>query len=307
MNEYEAVLRPIAGAALHLNAPLARYTVARLGGPADALIIADSVALLERAARTAWLHGWPVRIIGGGANILVADSGVRGVVILNRADGVQQDESGLLIAESGAALISLARLSLERGLAGLAWAIGIPGTLGGAVVNNAGAYGGEVAQCLLWAEIAEPEQPTRRWTCAELAYAYRESALKRRQAPFAVLRAALQLQPKADPVALRAEAEQYSAHRRRTQPNGASLGSMFKNPPNDYAGRLIEAAGLKGARVGGVIISPQHANWFINTGNGTAADYLALIRLAQRRVFEQFGVQLELEVELIGDFEHVER
>ncbi|MBO9309835.1 MAG: UDP-N-acetylmuramate dehydrogenase, partial [Chloroflexi bacterium] len=232
----------------------------------------------------------------------VSDRGIRGIVILNRADGVTFDESGVLIAESGAALIGLARESIARGWAGLTWAIGIPGTLGGAVVNNAGAYGGEIAQCLLWAEIAEPAQPTRRWSCAELAYAYRESALKRRELPFAVLRAALQLQPGADPAALRAEAESHSAHRRRTQPNGASLGSMFKNPPNDYAGRLIEAAGLKGTRVGGVLISPQHANWFINTGDGTADDYLALIRLAQQRVYEQFGVQLELEIELVGDF-----
>jgi UDP-N-acetylmuramate dehydrogenase len=302
MSDYEAVLRPIAGAALHLNAPMARYAVARLGGAADALVIADSVALLEQTARAAWAQGWQVRIIGGGANVLISDRGIRGVVILNRADGATFDESGALIAESGAPLIGLARESIGRGLAGLTWAIGIPGTLGGAVVNNAGAYGGEIAQCLRWAEIAEPAQLTRRWSCAELAYAYRESALKRRESPFAVLRAALQLQPSAEPAALRAEAEAHSAHRRRTQPNGASLGSMFKNPPNDYAGRLIEAAGLKGARVGGVLISLQHANWFINTGDGTADDYLALIRLAQGRVYEQFGVQLELEIELIGDF-----
>ncbi len=302
MNDYEVVLRPIAGAALHLNAPMARYTVARLGGAAEALVLADSVALLEAAARAAWAQGWQVRILGGGANVLVADRGVRGVVIVNRADQVSFEESGVLIAESGAALIGLARACIERGWDGLTWAIGIPGTLGGAVVNNAGAYGGEIAQRLLWAEIAEPEQPTRRWAPAELAYAYRESALKRCQAPFAVLRAALQLQPNADPEALRAQAESHSAHRRRTQPNGASLGSMFKNPPNDYAGRLIEAAGLKGTQIGGVLISPQHANWFINTGDGTAADYLALIRLAQERVAARFGVQLELEVELIGDF-----
>jgi UDP-N-acetylmuramate dehydrogenase len=302
MSDYETVLRPLVGAALQLNAPMARYTVARLGGTADALIIADSVAVLERAARAAWAQGWAVRIIGSGANILVADRGVRGVVIVNRAEQATLEESGVLVAESGAPLIGLARACIERGWEGLTWAIGIPGTLGGAVVNNAGAYGGEIAQCLLWAEIAEPEQPTRLWERAELAYAYRESALKRRKTPFAVLRAALQLQPNADPAALRAQAEAHSAHRRRTQPNGASLGSMFKNPPNDYAGRLIEAAGLKGTQIGGVLISPQHANWFINTGNGTAADYLALIRLAQERVAAQFGVQLELEVELIGDF-----
>jgi UDP-N-acetylmuramate dehydrogenase len=302
MNDYEAVLRPQLGAALHLNATMARYTVARLGGAADALVIADSVALLEQAARLAWAQGWQVRIIGGGANVLVADGGVRGVVIINRAEGVTYSAEGVLIAESGASLIGLARAAIERGWANLTWAIGIPGTLGGAVVNNAGAYGGEIGQFLLWAEIAEPDQPTRRWERAELAYAYRESALKRRRTPYAVLSAALQLTPDGDPAALRAEAETHSAHRRRTQPNGASLGSMFKNPPNDYAGRLIEAAGLKGTQIGGVQISPQHANWFINTGSGTAADYLALIRLAQQRVAEQFGIHLELEVELIGDF-----
>lgn len=133
----------------------------------------------------------------------------------------------------------------------------------------------------------------------DLAYRYRESALKHRQPPFAVLRAALRLTPGADPTALLATAEGYTAHRKRTQPPGASLGSMFKNPPGDYAGRLIEAAGLKGTQIGGVIISPLHGNFFVNTGGGTAADYLGLVRLAQESVRAQFGVDLELEVEVI--------
>lgn len=299
--EYEPRLRPLVGDRLLLGEPLARYTVARLGGPADALVSVRSAAELERVARLAWAESWPTRILGGGANVLISDQGFRGLVIVNHARHVDLDGSGRVDAESGANLIGLVRQCIERGLAGLEWAIGIPGTLGGAVVNNAGAHGGDMAGCLVETRVAMPDSPAEVWPLARMAYAYRESALKRRPAPFVVLSAALQLMPGADPSALRARADEFTVHRKRTQPPGASLGSMFKNPPGDYAGRLIEAAGLKGARAGGVIISPVHANFFINTGGGTAADYHALIRHAQDAVHTRFGVTLELEVELVGE------
>jgi UDP-N-acetylmuramate dehydrogenase len=293
-------LRALFGNQLRLNEPLARYTAARLGGPADALISVDSAESLEKIARIVWACNAPVRILGGGANVLISDSGFRGIVIVNNAKDVAFGDAGLVTAESGAILTRLARQSMIHGLTGFEWAVSVPGTLGGAVVNNAGAHGGDMAAVLVSASIAFAGRETETWAVARIHYAYRESALKRNAEPFAVLSARLQLSPGHDPAQLEARADEFVAHRKRTQPPGASLGSMFKNPPGDYAGRLIEAAGLKGMQSGGVIISPVHANFFINLGNGTSSDYVTLINLAHDTVLEKFGVDLQLEVELVG-------
>jgi UDP-N-acetylmuramate dehydrogenase len=293
-------LRALVGERLKLKEPLSRYTVARLGGPADALVTVDSTAMLEQVARAAWMHGCPVRILGGGANVLISDLGYRGLIIINNARLVRFGEDGTLTAESGISLIPLARLTMERGLSGFEWAISVPGTLGGAIVNNAGAHGGDMARNLSSAEIAFAPR-TEIWSVEHLAYQYRESALKRSQQPFAVLAGTLNLSSGHDLEQLQAHADEFVAYRKRTQPPGASLGSMFKNPPGDYAGRLIEAADLKGTQVGGVVISPMHANFFVNVGSGTASDYLKLIRLTQNTVRDKFGVDLALEVELVGE------
>lgn len=287
---------------LRLDEPLQRYTAARLGGPADALLVADTLPLLEAASRLAWAQGWPLRILGGGANVLIGDLGFRGVVIINDAKDVSYGDDGRVVAESGAVMTHIARLSMARGLKGFEWAVSVPGTIGGGAVNNAGAHGGDMAANLSALTVAFKDRPVERWTNERLGYRYRESALKHNPDPYVVLTVELALEPGHDPDALKATAEGFIAHRKRTQPPGASLGSMFKNPPGDYAGRLIEAAGLKGTAHGGVMISPVHANFFVNTGSGTAADYLALIRLAEQQVQAQFGVTLALEVELVGDF-----
>ncbi len=300
-NRYEDLLGDLGAGRLKLNEPLSRYTVARLGGPADALITVDTQVLLSTVVQLAWERNWPLRILGGGTNILISDRGFRGLVVINNARQIVFGEEGLVTADSGTALIHIARESVRRGLSGLEWAIGIPGTLGGAVVNNAGAHGGDMAAALRSAEVMFPRRPPETWPVAQLAYRYRESALKRSVVPFAVLSGRLQLSPGYDPAALQARADEFTAHRKRTQPPGASLGSMFKNPPGDYAGRLIEAAGLKGTRRGGVVISPVHANFFINAGHGTAHDYLDLIRLARKTVREKSGVELALEIELMGE------
>ncbi len=301
ITDYARLLVPLVGKRLLLDEPLGRYTVARLGGPADALVTVDSVSLLRQVVYLAWERNWPVRILGGGANVLISDQGYRGLIVVNDAKDVTIRDDGLVTAESGAVLIHLARQTMARGLSGFEWAISVPGTLGGAIVNNAGAHGGDMAASLLSAEIAFPRVPPETWPVEQFNYRYRESALKRSARPFAVLSGTLRLSPGHDPAQLQARADEFSAYRKRTQPPGASLGSMFKNPPGDYAGRLIDAAGLKGTRAGGVVISPVHANFFINTGGGTAADYHALIRLAQDAVRQRFGVSLELEVELLGE------
>ncbi len=305
-------LRLAFGSRLQSDAPLDRYTAARLGGRADALLEVETRRELAEAARLAWQAECPFVVLGGGSNVLVSDQGVRGLVILNRARQIRFDEQAdppTVWAESGANFGLLARQAAQRGLAGLEWAAGIPGTVGGAVVGNAGAHGGDVAGNLLVAEILHPDQAgnmaeiqSQMWPVERLAYAYRSSALKRSTPKKAVVLAALLRLERGDPQKTQARIDEYTAFRRRTQPPGASMGSMFKNPPGDYAGRLIEAAGLKGVRVGGAQISPLHANFFINQGDATAADVYELIRLAQEKVEQEFGVQLELEIELLGEW-----
>jgi UDP-N-acetylmuramate dehydrogenase len=299
---YRALARRF-GDALRRDESLARYTVARLGGPADALLIARTVGDLVDAATLAHQGAIPWIILGGGANVLVADAGWRGLVIVSHARAARIEEtSGQVVAESGANLTTLARHCMSAGLAGLEWAVNVPGTVGGAVVNNAGAHGGDMAQIVREIQVFSLRETPQveRWPVERMQYAYRHSALKGVRGQYVVLSATLRLEVGHDPGALNARADGFVAHRKQTQPPGASLGSMFKNPPGDYAGRLIEAAGLKGTAIGGVQISPVHANFFINLGNGSAADYWGLIELARDTVQEKFGVTLELEIEYIG-------
>ena len=299
-------LREVFGDALQENAVLANYTTAHVGGPADALLPVHTAEELEHAARTLWDLGVPFVILGSGSNLLVADSGYRGVVVINRTRNVKIDlhhEPPTVWAESGANIGALARQAALRGLSGLEWAATVPGTLGGAVFGNAGAHNGDMAANLVLAEILHPISGKEGWSVDRMQYAYRSSALKRlpaEQRPV-ILTARLQLQH-GNPAEIQARMEQFSARRRSTQPPGASMGSMFKNPAGDYAGRLIEAVGLKSKRVGGAQISPAHANFFVNDEKATAADIGALIALAHRTVFEKLGVRLELEVELLGDW-----
>lgn len=289
------------------NEPLARYTTARIGGPADLLIEARSseelVAIVQRADEL----GLPCIVLGGGANILVSDLGVRGLVVLNRSREVTFDvrsTSARVEADSGVLLTALARDCIERGLAGMEWAINVPGTVGGAVVGNAGAYGTDIASNLYLVRVLRRDGVVEYWTPRQLQLGYRTSALKR-YAPTdraVVLSASfdLKLDYRAN---IERRANEFIARRKATQPPGASIGSMFKNPPNDYAGRLIEACGLKGRQIGGAMISDKHANFFVNvTGDAKASDVKALIDLAHQAVLDRFGIDLELEVELIGDW-----
>ena len=303
----ERDLRAALGDRLKAGEPLARYTSARIGGPADWLAAADSAAELAELVRGARALGLEPVILGGGSNVLVSDLGVRGLVILNRARLVtfhEATETPTVWAEAGANLGALARQCCARGLGGLEWAATVPGTVGGAVSGNAGAHGGDMAGNLVLAEILHQDGSVRRWGPADLELAYRTSRLKRLKAlgqPAVVLAAELSL-TRGDPRALQATVDEFVAHRKLTQPPGASLGSMFKNPPGDYAGRLIEAAGLKGLRIGQAEISPRHANFFVNLGEARAADVFALIQRAHATVLAQSGVDLELEVELVGEW-----
>jgi UDP-N-acetylmuramate dehydrogenase len=301
------------------NEPLAVHTTLRLGGPAEVWLAVENITEFVQAVSLARQHNVPVFILGGGANLLISDAGIRGLVVENRSGQVdfppqvdrEPGQTVKLVADSGVALANLARRCAKRGLSGLEWAIGVPGTLGGAVVNNAGAYGRDMAHSLTRAEMLSPGGK-RFWQPVEwFEYDYRTSKLKRQPSPppdgveeragWIVLRAELQMTTA--PVAeIETRMREFTARRKASQPPGATIGSMFKNPPGDYAGRLIEAAGLKGHRVGQAQISSIHANFFQNLGGATAAEMLTLIKTAQEAVKDKFGVELTLEIEVIGEF-----
>jgi len=279
--------------------PLAKHTSARIGGPADAFLIAQSVDDLRAAAKIAWMDELPLCVLGGGSNILISDAGFRGLVVRNQAEKTRFDGTRV-IAESGASSILLARRCAKRGLAGMEWAIGVPGTIGGAAYGNAGAHGGEMAGIVTRVNLATPQGDVS-LSGGEMAFGYRSSILKRERRRSVILSVEMSFKPD-NPQAIQARMQEHTDYRKRTQPPGATIGSMFKNPPGDYAGRLIEAAGLKGRRIGGAEISAIHANFFLNLGGATAGDVKALADLARGEVKAQSGVDLELEVELVGEW-----
>ncbi len=281
---------------------LKRYTAMRVGGPADLLIVCDCVDDVIRAVRLARSFGVSWCLLGGGCNVLVSDAGVRGLVIVNRAAHMQFDlDTGRVRVEAGALLAVLAREAIERGLAGLEWAAGLPGSVGGAVVGNAGAFEGDIAAVLRSAILLEQDGEVVERAAEWFGFEYRLSRIKREavsQRPV-VLSANFALQ-RGDPKALAKRANEILEWRQTRHPSGATMGSTFKNPPDGHAGYLIEQAGLRGHRIGGAQISELHGNFFMNTGGATAADVLALIKHAQAEVRRQFGVELELEIELVG-------
>jgi UDP-N-acetylmuramate dehydrogenase len=290
------------GKQVRRDVSLAPYTSARVGGPADVLVTVNSADELAAVVRLLWDGGQSYLILGGGSNLLVSDAGVRGVTILNRAKAVHF-ESGRqpkVRAEAGVIFSNLANRCATKGLSGLEWAATVPGTIGGAVYGNAGAFGGDMAHSLLQAEVLTA-LGREQWPTAKLEYGYRTSILKRAELRAVVLAAELSLR-NATKEEVAVKISEFSERRKTTQPPGASMGSMFKNPQGDAAGRLIEAAGLKGTRVGSAEVSPIHGNFFINHGQSKASDIRALIELVQEKVREHSGVELELEVELVGDW-----
>lgn len=311
----KAILMSELGEKLRPNEPLARHTSFHVGGPAEWLYRADNADELSRALAVARRLRLPVRVLGGGSNVLVSDAGLRGLVILNRARGYTlngaPDGSLILVAESGTALPLLAGQLAREGAAGLEWTVGVPGTIGGAVVQNAGAWGREIKDSLLWVEVEDSKQQAsgqeggrQRLPAEALDLRYRHSAL-RALPPAArptIIHAAFRLE-RDEPEAIQARLQAFIARRTASQPRAASGGSTFTNPSGDHAGRLIEAAGLKGRRIGGAEISRQHANFIVTDASATASDIKALLELAQREVARQFGVWLEPEIELLGEWE----
>ncbi|MEB3166644.1 MAG: UDP-N-acetylmuramate dehydrogenase [Cyanobacteriota bacterium] len=283
--------------------PLHDYTTWKVGGPAD--WFAEPSSREELIALAAWAaaESLDFRCIGAGSNLLVADGGLGGLTLCNRRlqGSVLAGDEGWVEAEAGEPIPTLARKAARAGLAGLEWSVGIPGTVGGAVVMNAGAQGGCTAEWLHSVEVLDPARPDApfRLMAEELDFAYRHSRLQ--QEPLLVLSARFRLEPGHDPVAVTGRTSANLHSRTSTQPyQQPSCGSVFRNPEPAKAGRLIEALGLKGTAIGGAQVSPVHANFIVNTGGATAADVAALILLVQERVRQEHGVELHPEVKWLG-------
>jgi UDP-N-acetylmuramate dehydrogenase len=286
--------------------PLKRYTAWKIGGPADALLEPTDAEELIEAVEMARGQGVPVTVLGGGTNVLVRDGGIRGLTIrLAKSLTGVQIKGRSVTAEAGVLYPVLANTTAGSGLKGLEFATGIPGTVGGAVYMNAGAYGGETKDVLDWADVFQEGKVVRMHNDVEtllatsLRLSYRRSVLQDHP-DWVVLRAGYTLEP-GNPGELKANIKEFRAQRMNGSPNRPSCGSTFKRPPGDFPGRVIEAAGLKGTRVGQIEVSPVHANYLVNLGGGTAREALELIELVKEKVRERMGIDLEEEVRVVGE------
>ena len=312
-----------------LDEPLRRYTAWKIGGPADVLLEPTDTDELIEAVQKARENNIPVTVLGGGTNVLVRDGGIRGLTIRLAKSLTNVEINGLQVtADAGVLYPVLANTTAARGLAGLEFATGIPGTVGGAVYMNAGAYGSETVEVLDWADVyrdshvvrmknvktshvktlhatspppdaTSPQDPASQHDPTSLRLSYRHSVLHEHPG-WIVLRAGYTLEP-GDPENLKARIKEFRAQRMNGSPNRPSCGSTFKRPPGDFPGRVIEAAGLKGTRVGNIEVSPVHANYLVNLGGGTAEEALELIELVRETVREKMGVELEIEVRVVGE------
>ncbi len=280
--------------------PMSRHTSWHIGGPAELFLSVLTTDDLIEAVLAAREQALPLFVLGGGTNILVADRGIRGVVVENKVNDVRVD-GARITATAGVAMAHVAAVAARSGIAGLEFAATIPGTVGGAVHGNAGAFGTETKDVVVEVALLEPESGVRIVPARELGFRYRYSALQDRFAP--VLQAIFQGRPSDRETVVRGIKEMANERLARQPLNLPNCGSVFKNPPGDHAGRLVEAAGLKGLRVGGAVVSEKHGNFIVNEQNAAATEVRALIDEVQRRVFETFGVRLEPEVEFVGEWE----
>lgn len=290
--------------------PLARFTTMRVGGPADLFAVAHNAFELRALVRLARVRGAPFTLLGRGSDVVISDRGIRGLVIQVRAEGVRVDGERLA-GEAGLPMARAATVAQGAGLSGLEFGLAIPGTLGGAVWANAGAHDSDMAAILESATVLRADGTEAVLPAAELAFAYRHSRFK--LAPDAagvtlpspgeiVLGATVHLAPE-DPAVIRERLDGIRRWRQAHQPLGMpSAGSVFRNPPGDSAGRMIDAAGLKGLRIGGASVSEKHANFIVNDRRGSAADIRRLVERVRTEIEERHGIRLEPEVEFVGDW-----
>lgn len=279
--------------------PLSRYTSFRIGGPADCMLFPKDVEDLKAVLRLASKEKIPYVILGGGNNTLVRDGGIRGIV-LNLEETLQDllAEGEEVKAGAGVRLSRLLALCSKLGLSGLEPLTGVPGTVGGAVWGNAGAFGGTISDRLTRLRVVTRDGQELTLERENLDFSYRRSSLPEGSV---VVEAAFTL-ARGDPQEIRRKIAQLLIQRNRSQPvELRSAGSVFKNPPGDYAGRLVEEVGLKGYRIGDAQVSPKHGNFIVNLGRATAKDVLALVQLVKDRVREKKGVELDLEIRVVGE------
>jgi UDP-N-acetylmuramate dehydrogenase len=286
---------------VRLDEPMSRHTSFRIGGPADILVMPRTVADLSRAVRLARAHAALLTITGNGSNLLVRDGGIRGVVV-KLGEHFQRIEVTLprMVVQAGALLGDVSRAAAAHALTGLEFAVGIPGTLGGAIIMNAGAYGGEMTDVVTRVTVLDSEDgELYELTPADLAFGYRKSALQGTSRIVAEVE--MELRP-GDGAAILDRMAELTRQRESKQPlTFPSAGSVFKRPPGRYVGPMVEELGLKGYRIGGAQVSEKHAGFIVNCGNATARDVLALIAHVRAEVDRAFGVQLETEVQVIGE------
>ena len=300
-----ARVESLAGGSLRRSARLAPMTSYRIGGPADVLFEPATVGGLAAALSAATELDVPVTLIGGGTNLLVADAGVRGLVVrLGRAFDrtrweVRPRGEATLEVGAAASLIRTARDAVARGYSGLEFAAGIPGSVGGGARMNAGAFGGELSNAVESLTGVRRDGAVLTWPRETLDFRYRKLALD----PAVVITSVRFRLRRSSVRRLEADVRRVQAKRKRNQPAGfPNAGSVFKNPHGEFAGRLIERAGMKGRQVGGARVSDEHANFIVNTGQAKAEDVWSLMRIVQQEVWEKSGVWLEPEVRLVGDW-----
>lgn len=279
--------------------PMSRHTTFAIGGPADLFVVPKTTEQLAGALKVLRSCGVPLLLLGNGSNMLVSDAGYRGAVICTtEMDDVRAEEDGTLVAQAGALLGRVARRAQRAGLTGAEFSGGIPGSVGGAVFMNAGAYDGQMSGIVEKTEYLDGEGNLHTLTGEEHCFGYRNSAF-RTHPDWTVVRTTMRLQP-GDPAAILDKMNDFAQRRRDKQPlNFPSAGSTFKRPEGYFAGRLIEDAGLKGVSVGAAQVSEKHAGFLINRGGATCDEMLRLIELVQQRVHEKFGVDLECEVRIV--------
>lgn len=294
------LLSSLAPGRVRFDEPMSRRTTLKIGGPADAFALPESTDELQALVRACAERGLPIMAVGGGSNLIVRDGGIRGVVIATRnLRSVDWLSPTTMRVEAGVSTGKVLSLATQRGLGGVEFLGGVPGSVGGGMIMNAGTYLGEFASVTTQVDsvrLADGELVSRdREACG---FVYRGSALP---ADEIVARATLELTPRPR-AEIEADVAGLRLRRKEREPIGVhNSGSTFKNPQGDYAGRLIEAAGLKGTRVGAAECSPVHANWLVNTGGATAAELLALIELVRARVRDAHGIDLALEVKIVGE------
>ena len=286
---------------IHLQEAMAAHTTFRVGGPAECFIEIENAQQLQKIQKYLYQVEYPFVVVGNGSNLLVSDSGYQGIVLQIGKKMSKIDVAGNVItAQSGASMAQVAAAAWQNGLTGLEFASGIPGTVGGGVVMNAGAYGGELSQVVTEVQVLDKNSEFLTLDNDTMEFGYRRSTIRRK--PFIVTEVVFELSP-GDPADIRAKMDELAVKRREKQPlEFPSAGSTFKRPEGYYAGELIMNAGLRGFQVGGARVSDKHCGFVINAGYASAADIMDVIWEVQRRVKERFGVELEPEVVFLGEF-----